>query len=102
MNNCSGCKQPHERENQRYCNACHAKYMRENRRKHHELEPEARLKATARAYANVYLRRGKITKQPCRCGSLTSEMHHADYSKPTEVIWLCRKCHLLLHVEQWP
>ncbi len=100
MNSCSGCGQNHQRENQRYCNACHAKYMRENRRKHHELHPEARLKANARAYANVYLRRGKLTKQPCKCGSLDAEMHHADYTKPTEVTWLCRKCHLLLHVEQ--
>lgn len=48
--------------------------------------------------AKVYLKRGKIAKQPCvRCGSSESQMHHEDYSKPLEVTWLCRPCHLQVH-----
>jgi ribosomal protein S27AE len=72
--------------------------MRRNRPKHAQLKRQERLKANCRAYANVYLRRGKLKKLPCqRCGSTKSEMHHPDYSLPLEVLWMCRRCHLLEH-----
>lgn len=82
---------------QRYCRGCHAKNMRMCRPKHSQLKEEARVKANARSYANVYLRRGTLKKQPCKCGNPNSQMHHEDYSKPLEVIWVCRPCHLELH-----
>jgi ribosomal protein S27AE len=83
---------------QRYCKKCHAENMRQNRPKHSELTEEARKKATARAYLNTYLRRGKIERKPCsKCGDLNSQGHHEDYNKPLDVIWLCRKHHLELH-----
>jgi hypothetical protein len=98
---CSKCSNPLEdnRTKQRYCLSCHNKYMRDNRKKHSELTDNQRLKANCRSYLNTYLKRGKISKQPCKCGCETVEAHHDDYSKPLEVIWLCRKCHLELHVE---
>lgn len=38
--------------------------------------------------------RGLLTRQPCQeCGEAKSEAHHEDYSKPLEVIWLCRAHH---------
>lgn len=80
----------------RRCNPCHAAAMRVWRRSH-PLTAEQRRKDTARSYANVYKRRGKLSPQPCReCGG-AAEMHHPDYSKPLEVEWLCRTCHLALH-----
>ncbi len=83
---------------QRYCKKCHAKNMRETRPKHSELTEEQRKKANARSYANVYLKRGVIQRKPCSvCGDEKSEMHHNDYSKPTEIIWFCRKHHLESH-----
>lgn len=82
----------------RYCKKCHAENMRENRRKHSELPPVAKFKANARSYANAYQRRGKVIKQPCSsCGSEQAEKHHEDYSKPLEVKWLCRPCHIQEH-----
>lgn len=37
---------------------------------------------------------GKLLRMPCEvCGNVKSEGHHADYSKPLEVIWLCRQHH---------
>jgi hypothetical protein len=45
------------------------------------------------------LRKGILTKQPCEiCGGTEDiEAHHDDYSKPLEVIWLCKNCHRLFH-----
>lgn len=37
---------------------------------------------------------GKIKRLPCEvCGDKKSQGHHEDYSKPLEVIWLCRTHH---------
>ena len=41
---------------------------------------------------------GYIIKKPCEvCGSLNSLAHHDDYSKPYDIIWLCRKHHSERH-----
>src|SRR5690348_5416393 len=67
-------------------------------RKTHPLTPEQKKKDNARSYAYVYFKRGKLHKIPCECcGSPKSQMHHEDYDKPLEVIWLCRPCHMRLH-----
>jgi hypothetical protein len=43
-----------------------------------------------------WLKANNITP-PERCSSCNEEKeleaHHSDYSKPLEVVWLCRKCH---------
>jgi hypothetical protein len=50
-----------------------------------------------RARVNDAIRYGKMTKpSSCsNCGTKKAriEGHHEDYSKPLEVIWLCKKCH---------
>ena len=67
------------RQGQRYCNKCHAEYMRNNRPKHSELKEEQKKKANARSYLNTYIRRGKILRQPCEvCSSPIAEGHHKD------------------------
>ena len=44
------------------------------------------------------IRNGTLKKLPCEvCGVKKSEAHHADYSKPLEVKWLCRQHHAELH-----
>jgi hypothetical protein len=70
--------------------------MREHRPK---LTPEQKKRQNARSYAKVYLRRGKLTKQPCEIEGCAadSQMHHDDYDKPLEVRWFCRGHHLDLH-----
>lgn len=85
------------KKRQRYCLECHARYMREWRR-YHPLTAEARKHSNCRAYARVYLKRGKIKRRPCEvCGARETEMHHTDYDKPLVINWLCRECHLNLH-----
>ncbi len=99
MAGCSRCDGPLDRWPQRYCKACHAAYMREHRPKHSELSDEQRAKANCRSYANVYRRRGKLKQEPCAyCGDPDTQMHHEDYSKPLEVVWVCRACHRAEHV----
>lgn len=47
------------------------------------------------------IRDGKLVKQPCeRCGAAERiHAHHEDYSKPLDVMWLCRPCHGVRHRE---
>lgn len=48
------------------------------------------------AYA---VRTGTIAKQPCFCcGSVEVEAHHADYSRPLDVVWLCAAHHKEIHL----
>ena len=85
---------------QSYCVKCHAADIR-SFRETHPLTADQRFKMHARAYAKVYLSRGKLQRKPCQsCGSPDSQMHHADYSKPLGVEWLCRVCHLDFHYSQ--
>ena len=47
---------------------------------------------------NHAIRTGKLFKMPCvKCGEVVAEAHHPDYTKPLNVIWLCRKHHKELH-----
>ena len=85
------------RLNGRNCNACHALSMRKHRRLGKEKinYPD---RVRARWYLHTYLKRGKVTKSPCAvCGDIKVEAHHADYSKPLVVLWLCRLHHKELH-----
>jgi len=47
-------------------------------------------------------RAGRLSVKPCEmCGSDENiDAHHDDYSKPLDVQWLCRGCHLRLHVKK--
>lgn len=75
--------------------------MRRTRPKHSDLPEEARLRANARSYANVYVRRGKLKRKPCeRCGEKKAQVHHDDYSQPLQVRWLCVPCHRNVHAER--
>lgn len=94
---CNKCKVNERVNNQRWCKSCRAEWMRMNRPKHSELNDIQRLKANARSTANVYLKRGKILRENCMCGDIGEEMHHKDYSKPLDIIWLCRSCHIKEH-----
>lgn len=72
--------------------------MKQTRKKHSELTEEQRMKANCRSYLHVYIKRGKIIKQPCKiCGDLNVQAHHNDYSKPLEVQWLCPTHHIEEH-----
>lgn len=41
---------------------------------------------------------GKLVKTPCEvCGEEKVEGHHPDYSRPLDVVWLCKQHHMEIH-----
>ena len=51
---------------------------------------------------NRAVRSGKIVRPDAceRCGrAVEVHGHHADYSKKLDVVWLCRACHAIAHME---
>jgi hypothetical protein len=55
-------------------------------------------KNAARDVTRYAIKMGVIVKTPCIvCGCVEVEAHHDDYSKPLEVIFLCKKHHRELH-----
>jgi hypothetical protein len=65
-------------------------------------DEEFRRKKLARSYVISNVRHGYIDRptecQQCRSTS-SIEAHHEDYSKPLEVVWLCKSCHMNRHKE---
>ena len=75
--------------------------MRLYRPKHKDLPEPERVRANARAYANVYQRRGKLEKWPCQeCADPDSQKHHDDYGKPLQVAWVCKEHHAAIHADE--
>ena len=59
---------------------------------------QAKMLKAIYATVNHAVRSGVLISQPCRiCGNVKSVAHHQDYSKPLDVLWYCRKHHMLLH-----
>ena len=71
--------------------------INQNKKQRYHRNPE---KDKARSMLNRAVKSGKIHK-PLYCSSCEGdkhlEAHHTDYSKPLEVLWLCRSCHVELH-----
>jgi hypothetical protein len=102
---CRLCGAEHSRRHssgrpKRLCQTCSSERAKEYRPKYSQLTDEQKFKSNARSFANAYQRRGVLTRQPCSaCGNPDAEKHHHDYSKPLEVTWLCRPCHMKQHGE---
>ena len=52
----------------------------------------------AKAAIRDAIRRGHLIPEPCfACAAEKVDAHHEDYSKPYEILWLCRSCHTAYH-----
>jgi len=79
----------------RYQSEPRKKHALEQQRKYRFRHP---LKDAAHRILNQNIKTGHVKRQPCEvCGSLKSEGHHDDYSKPLDVKWLCLKHHRERH-----
>lgn len=121
---CHPCERAYQKQ-WRVENAAHlAEYRRANRAhilermREYDLRPERRAnrlqrmaewreqnrdKIRVQNRANHAIATGEIqVASACeRCGSVNSlDKHHPDYSKPLEVVWLCKSCHLRLHAAE--
>ena len=62
--------------------------------------PEIQQRRMARRQVRSALERGEMKKCPCVvCGAARVDAHHADYSKPLAVTWLCRIHHAEIHAK---
>jgi len=70
---------------------------------HRDYQVAQGVETRARNKFSNAMKLGKISKpDSCSfCGTPTESRaldgHHPDYSKPLDVIWLCRKCHSIVH-----
>lgn len=56
------------------------------------------LKVKAQYRIHDLTRRNKLARPSCAfCGSVKTEFHHSDYTKPESVIALCKMCHEMIH-----
>lgn len=94
------CGKPARSKEQRRCNECHAAAMRLHRSLH-KPTAEQRRKANCRSYLFIYIKRGCIQKGPCIFCHTTEniEAYHEDYSKPLQVIWICRPHHVMVKMD---
>ena len=59
-------------------------------------------KYKARYLTGYAIKKGSLKKKPCKvCKNKKVEAHHEDYSKPLDVMWLCRKHHTEIHHYQY-
>lgn len=88
----------HGQSRKHYTN--HSEEIKTQAKEHYEANKD---KYFAHSYLRSKVANGRI-KKPSICSfcqsNLHIEGHHADYSKPYDVIWLCRSCHKKLHAEQ--
>jgi len=60
--------------------------------------PERKIKLYAGNAARAAIRKGILKREPCQvCGETNVHAHHHDYSKPLDVIWLCKTHHEEIH-----
>lgn len=67
--------------------------------RYHESD-DMKIKHSARNKVYRAIKSGKLVKatECSQCGSIHRiQAHHIDYSKPLEVVWLCRTCHTNEH-----
>lgn len=70
------------------------KLNRADRNRRYRNSPEGKIKRKARKMVWTAISNGTLVRLPCQvCGNPDTQAHHADYSKPLEVTFLCNEHH---------
>lgn len=74
------------------------KYLRQKKYRINNIEKARSRDITNKAINRHFLNGHIIKREPCLvCGEIKTEAHHHNYSKPREVIHLCKPHHMELH-----
>ena len=76
----------------------------QGRARHRAASRQYYINHPGRRKANIALnnavRDGRVIRHLClHCGDTETEGHHPDYSRPLDVVWLCKPAHDQLHTE---
>lgn len=86
---------PHRRAAVKQYALTHRDVIQRGHRQYRQRYPE---RAAAHNAVSNAIRDGRLARMPCEiCGDLKVHAHHTDYSKPLDVMWLCRRHHLEQH-----
>lgn len=71
-------------------------------RQYHErkraTDPEYAVRRAARRKVATEIEAGRMAREACQvCSTEDADAHHDDYSRPLDVIWLCRAHHMERH-----
>lgn len=108
---CRQCASEKARVKPGVCRVCSVPYVRVRKCGCAEMESQKRLemkndqkyndfffKEEVRRITAKAIKKGIITRQPCQvCGIEKVDAHHEDYTKPLDVLWLCRLHHMQHH-----
>jgi Bacillus phage endonuclease len=93
-------KVKHSEYNKKYAKTARGKEVQKTGKTNYRSKFPERIRA--KNLVHYYVRKGKIPHVStciCSCGNQATDYHHPDYSKPLEIVPLCRSCHLQVHRE---
>ena len=103
------CFKEWKRKNPNYMPKYLKEYSKKNPRKeyfkrYHKVHVKIYIKNNPEKYKARYILRNAIASKKVlkpdkcsKCTNLKPQAHHPNYSKPLDVIWLCRNCHMKEH-----
>ena len=85
-----------------HCKICQKekdKIRQQNKKDPNKNEWRKKFPERKKAHLKVYraLKNGILIKEPCFICGKESEAHHPDYSRPLDIVWLCKPHHKQAH-----
>ena len=95
QNQCKDCKAEYQRE-YRHSSTGRAAQNRDQKKQRLKFPEKEKARQAVKYAVHIGELKRSVFCEGCGLPAET-QAHHPDYSKPLEVIWLCRPCHRKLH-----